>query len=64
MFRRRFGIDTCQGKYNNANPDKNIHKPYDVSDKTREIIERNNTEDMNIYEQGKKHLDDLDRSMR
>lgn len=64
VFRLRFGIDTWRGRAVNVNPDKDYTRPYDVSDKTREFIERTNLEDMDIYERGKRHLDALDRLMR
>ena len=63
VFRRRFGIDARREELAfNANPDKDIRQAYAVSGKEREFIERTNTEDRDIYERGKRHLDRLARS--
>ena len=60
VFRHRFGLwpgaDAARVAAWNANPGKAVSRAYEVDGGVRRIIERANAQDLEIYEQGKRHL--------
>lgn len=64
VFRRRFGIASVADTPSNVNPHKEVAQDYDVAPAMRELIERANARDMEIYEHGKRHLARLKNQLR
>ena len=64
VFRRRFDIAPAAADTpSNVNPHKDVTRNYDVAPAMRELIERANEQDMEIYERGKRHLARLRRQL-
>ena len=56
VFRRRFGLPAGADAAWNVNPGKAVGSAYEVEPEVRRLIERANAHDLEIYEQGKRHL--------
>ena len=56
VFRRRFGLAPGADAAWNVNPGKAVGSAYIVEPEVRRLIEQANAHDLEIYEQGKRHL--------
>ena len=63
VFFRRFALSAVAAPPQNVNPSKGLADIYQIPAPLRELIERTNALDMEIYECGKRHLAKLAREL-